>query len=408
MKYNLANWKKKFIIIWLGQVVSILTSSIIQMAIIWYLTDKTKSSTVLSFATFIGFLPQAIFGSFAGVFIDRYNRKNIMIISDGVIALLTFSLVIVGFLGEIPIWFIMVILFGRSIGSAFHNPSLQAITPLIVPKDNLTRYAGYSQCFESMSYLISPAIAALLYSLWDLHIIILLDVIGAAFAIFMLLFVKVPNTNRHSKSFKKTKGYFYELKEGIRVLRTEKGMLTLVLISGLYAMIYFPIGTFYPLITMTHFKGTFIESSIVEIIFALGSLIGAFLLGLIAQKIRKVRSIGKSMGIYGIGLLIIGILPSTGFKIFVLLSLIMGASVPFYRGIQTSIFQMKFESEYLGRVLSLTSSLTMFAMPLGLVLSGLFAEVIGISRWFFISGIVTVIIAITIISIPSLKNCCEE
>lgn len=403
MKYNLEKWKKEFLIIWSGQAVSILTSSIIQMAIIWYLTDKTKSAAILSFATFIGFLPQAILGSFAGVFIDRYDRKSIMIISDGAIALLTFSLVVVGFLGEIPIWFIMVILFGRSVGSAFHNPSLQAITPLIVPKEKLTQYAGYSQSFESISYLISPAIAALLYSLWDLHIIVLIDVIGAAFAIFMLLFVKVPNTNK-SETQKENKSYFYEFKEGISVLKTEPGMWALLLISGLYAMIYFPIGTLYPLITMTHFKGTFVDSSIVEIIFSLGSLIGAFLLGLIGNKIKKIRAISKSIGIYGIGLIIAGILPSNGFKVFVILSLIMGASVPFYSGVQTSIFQMKFKSEYLGRVLSLSSSLTMFAMPLGLILSGLFVDIIGISNWFFISGIATVIISFFSMMIPSLKK----
>ncbi|MCC0648697.1 MFS transporter [Clostridioides sp. ZZV15-6598] len=403
MKYNLEKWKKEFLIIWSGQAVSILTSSIIQMAIIWYLTDKTKSAAILSFATFIGFLPQAILGSFAGVFIDRYDRKSIMIISDGAIALLTFSLVVVGFLGEIPIWFIMVILFGRSVGSAFHNPSLLAITPLIVPKEKLTQYAGYSQSFESISYLISPAIAALLYSLWDLHIIVLIDVIGAAFAIFMLLFVKVPNTNK-SETQKENKSYFYEFKEGISVLKTEPGMWALLLISGLYAMIYFPIGTLYPLITMTHFKGTFVDSSIVEIIFSLGSLIGAFLLGLIGNKIKRIRAISKSIGIYGIGLIIAGILPSNGFKVFVILSLIMGASVPFYSGVQTSIFQMKFKSEYLGRVLSLSSSLTMFAMPLGLILSGLFVDIIGISNWFFISGIATVIISFFSMMMPSLKK----
>lgn len=405
MKYGLEKWKKEFLIIWVGQAISILTSAIIQMAIIWYLTDKTKSAAVLSFATFVGFLPQAILGSFAGVFIDRYNRKTIMIISDGAIALLTFSLVIVGFLGEIPIWFIMFILFGRSVGSAFHNPSLQAVAPLIVPKDKLTQYAGYSQGFESISYLISPAIAALIYSLWDLHIIVLLDVMGAIFAIFMLLFVKIPNTNEH-KLLNGNKSYLSEFKEGISVLRTEKGMLTLVLISGLYAMIYFPIGTLYPLITMTHFKGTFVDSSIVEVVFSFGSLIGSFLLGLVGNKIRKTRAISKSIGIYGVGLIVIGLLPSSGFKIFAFLYLIMGASVPFYRGVQTSIFQMKFEAEYLGRVLSLTSSLTMLAMPFGLVLSGSLAGVIGISNWFLASGIVTIVIAGVSILMPSLKNCC--
>lgn len=406
MGHKLEKWKKEFLILWSGQAVSILTSAIIQMAIIWYLIDKTGSAAVLTFATLIGYLPQAIIGTFAGVFIDRYNRKKIMIISDASIAILTFSLVIVGSFGDIPVWFIMLVLFGRSIGSAFHNPSLHAITPLIVPKDNLTKYAGYSQGFTSMSYLISPAIAALLYSMWDLHIIVFLDIIGAAFAIVMLLFIKIPDI-RKSESEQKT-GYFSEFKEGVNVLRKKHGMMTLVVVDAIYAIIYFPMGNLYPLITMTYFKGNFFDSSVVEIVFSLGSFLGSFLLGVIGSKINKSKSLGRSIVVYGIGLLIIGMLPSSGFKIFAVISGIMGASVPFFTGVKTSIFQMKFESEYLGRVLSLTSSLTMFAMPIGLVLAGAFAEVIGVERWFFISGVATMFIALFTMFAPSLRNCADE
>lgn len=403
MNRNLEKWRKEFLILWTGQAASILTSSIIQMAIIWYLTDKTKSATVLSFATLLAFLPQALIGSFAGVFIDRYNRKLIMILADSFIALLTLGLVIVGFIGEIPVWFIMIVLFGRSMGSAFHNPSLQAIIPLLVPKDKLTQYAGYSQSFESISRLISPALAAALYSIWELHIIALLDIVGAILAILMLSFVKVKDVKENTSPSKN--GYLKELKDGFLVMKQEKGMLTLVLISGLYAMIYSTIGNLYPLITMTYFGGTFVESSVVEVLFALGSLLGAFLLGIIGSKINKIKSIGRSIGVYGVGLLIIGLLPSSGFKVFAIISAIMGASVPFFNGIKISIFQAKFKPEYLGRVLSLATSLTMLSMPVGLILSGTFAERIGITRWFFAGGVGAVIIFILTLTLPSLKHC---
>lgn len=138
-------WKRQFAVIWTGQAISIFTSSIIQMAIIWYLTDKTKSATILSLATLAGFLPQAVLGPFIGVLIDRYDRKKIMILADLSIAFVTFILVIVGWFGALPIWIIMTVLFWRSIGTAFHAPSLQAITPMIVPKEYLTNCAGYTQ-----------------------------------------------------------------------------------------------------------------------------------------------------------------------------------------------------------------------------------------------------------------------
>ena len=136
------SWKKNFAIIWSGQAVSLFTSAVIQMAIIWYLTDRTRSASVLTLATLVGFLPQAVLGPFIGVLIDRYDRKRIMIYSDLSIAFMTLVLAISGFGRELPIWLIMTVLCFRSIATAFHSPSLQAVTPMIVPKESLVSCAG--------------------------------------------------------------------------------------------------------------------------------------------------------------------------------------------------------------------------------------------------------------------------
>ena len=97
------NWKKQFAILWCGQATSLFTSSVLQMAIIWYLTEKTGSAAVLSFATLVGFLPQAILGTFIGALIDRYDRKTIMLLADGSVALLGVLLALSGMWGEITI-----------------------------------------------------------------------------------------------------------------------------------------------------------------------------------------------------------------------------------------------------------------------------------------------------------------
>ncbi len=165
---------------------------IVQMAIIWYITGKTKSAAVLSFATLAGFLPQAVLGMFIGVLIDQHDRKKIMICSDLVMSSACVALAVSGIWGDIPIWLIFIVLFIRSIGNAFYAPSLQAIMPSILPKDQLTKYAGYSQSFESASMIASPAIAAVLYSMFPLKAILMLDVLGAFFAVGTLVAVDIP------------------------------------------------------------------------------------------------------------------------------------------------------------------------------------------------------------------------
>lgn len=376
------------------------------MAMIWYLTDKTKSAAILSLGTLVGFLPQAVLGVFIGVFIDRYDRKMIMIAADLFIAAATLMLVIVGFYQEIPIWMIMFVLFARSIGTAFHAPSLQAVTPLIVPAESLTKCAGYSQTFESVSLLLSPAVAAFLYGIWELNIILILDVLGALFAIVTIAILNLPKLEKSRQA--ESPNILTEAKQGFGALTQEPAMLWLMIIGALYAIIYFPIGTLYPLISMTYFGGTVADSSLVEIVFSMGTLIGSVALGKWGDRINKVAAIILSIAIMGIGLVITGLLPSGGFRIFVVLAGMMGITIPFYYGVQTALYQIKIKPDYLGRVLSLSSSLSMVAMPLGLGLAGVFAQRLGIENWFLISGVLTVILAFICLMIPSLRHASQN
>lgn len=399
------SWKRKFAILWTGQTISIFTSSIIQMAIIWYLTDQTKSAAILSLATLAGFLPQAVLGPFIGVLIDRYDRKWIMILADLAIAFVTLVLVVVGFVEALPIWLIMIVLFLRSIGTAFHSPSLLAVTPMIVPKEYLTNCAGYTQGMESLSLLLSPAVAAILYSTLSMSMILLTDIIGAAIAMMAIVAIRIPKANR--TDHEKVPNLLREAKEGLMILHQEKGLMSLMIINSFYAIIYFPIGTLYPLICMSYFGGTFKDSSIVEIVFSAGTLVGSVVLGKWGKKINKIYAIILSIAVMGVGLLITGILRPDQFVVFVVLAGIMGTTIPFYYGVLTAIFQLKIKEEYLGRVFSLSTSLGMVAMPLGLILSGSFVEIIGVEKWFFLSGLVTVTIAVICYMLPSLRHCCS-
>ena len=86
------HWKQKFVTLWVGQALSILTSMVSQYALIWYLTDQTGSSAVLSAATIAALLPQGILSLFTGAFADRFDRRFLMAAADGAIGLLSLAL----------------------------------------------------------------------------------------------------------------------------------------------------------------------------------------------------------------------------------------------------------------------------------------------------------------------------
>lgn len=386
-----SKWKQDFFTIWTGQAISLISSAILQMAIIFYLTEKTGSAMVLSIASLVGFLPYAVFGPAIGVLVDRYDRKKIMIVADLIIAGAGAILAIIALYMELLVWMVMVVLFIRSIGAAFHSPALSAVTPLLVPGEQLTKCAGYSQSLQSISYIISPAAAAFLYSVWELNAIIAMDVLGAVIACITVALVHIPKLNIEEQSQKSH--FMKELKEGFDVLKENKGLFALLLIGTLYMFVYMPINALYPLMTMEYFSGTPMHVSITEIAYASGMLTGGLLLGLLGNFKKRIILITASIFMMGVSLTISGLIPSSGFIIFVVCCVVMGLSVPFYSGVQTALYQEKIKPEYLGRVFSLTGSIISLAMPLGLILSGLFADRVGVNYWFLISGVLIIIIA---------------
>ncbi len=384
-KWNVTFWK-----IYSGQAVSIITSSIVQFAIIWYITYKTGSAFWLSMASLCGFLPQGILGLFIGSYIDKRNRKKIMIVSDGLIAAVSLIMCIIAFITDLPMWVILICLALRSIGSAFHNPSLQATIPLIVPQEKLLKYSGYSQAIQSISLILSPAIAALLYDKFSLGSIILLDVIGAVFAVFTLVISVIPK--QKTETTEKV-DFVKDSKLGFKAIINNKLVSFVFLISAIFMLLYMPINALFPLMTTSHFNGSTMDVGIVEILFAIGMLIGSLLLSSSKMFQNKKTNIFISLFLMGLAITISGLLPNNMFYIFAILCTVMGFTGPIVNGTISTIFSEQIDPEILGRVFSNYLSLSVIVMPIGLFLSGIFADIIGINIWFLITGLLLMMLA---------------
>lgn len=380
----LKNINKNFIKIYVGQGISQLTSSILQMAIVWHLISRTNSASIIALSGIVGFLPQGILGIFIGPFIDRYNRKKVMIISDLVIATASLSLTIVGIFGEISTWIIMIVLFVRSIGTAFHTPSLNALIPSIIPKGELDKYSGYGQTLQSISLLLSPILASLFFSLWKIEQIVFLDVIGALIGVCTLLIADVPKNKINN--IEKSK-FLNELKEGLEVLKKER-LLGFMFLGAIFSLIYIPIFVLYPMITLSYFEKNTWDAGLVEVVFGIGMLLGSITLGKFGAGKNKILSVGYSCIIIGVILIFSGTLNRNMFIYFVILSAILGLVTPFYQGIQIVVFQEKISNEYLGRAMSLINGLMAIATPIGIGISGVFSEKIGLENYFLYSGII--------------------
>lgn len=403
---KLETWKKQFYIIWGGQAVSLITSAILQMAIIFYITERTESAMVLSLASIAGFLPYALLGPVIGVYVDRIERKIVMIGTDLLIAAAGLVLAIAGVDNELSIPLILVILFVRSLATAFHTPAINALTPSIVPSDKLVNYSGITQSMQAFSYLFSPVLAAILYANIGISLIIMIDVVGAIIASIMILVAKLPKQEKQVSG--EQPSVIGEMKLGFNILKQNKGLLYMLLVGTLYMVVYMPINSLYPLMSFDYFGGGAYHASITEVSYAIGMLLGGMILAKIAGKYSNVKLMSGSIVLMGLSLVVSGLISPNLFFIFVICCLGMGLSVPFYSGIQTGLFQTKIEEQYLGRVFALSSSLMTIAMPIGLIFAGLFADIIGVNVWFSISGIIIVIIGLIFGLIPAIKQLDNE
>lgn len=400
------NWKRNFFTIWTGQAISKFSSSVLQFAMIWYLTDTTESAAVVSFAVFLAFFPQAILGPIAGVVIDRYNRKMIMILSDVAIALVGLGMAVAGHMGALSTGLILLVLFLRTVGTAFHSPCMQAVTPQIVPSDQLTRCAGYSQALTSVSDIFSPAAAAFLYQHWTLESIVMLDVFGAFCACATLAIARIPKLEKNTEN--KKIQFLAEAVEGFHVLRQNKGVFGLVMITGLYSIALMPVSALFPLMSMSYFGGTSTHASITEMVFSVGFMAGSLVLSAWGGTKNRVYTIFGSYMLMASSLLVAGFLPTNGYWFFVICSWLIGFSGPFYWGTCTPILQTHYEGIYLGRVLTLTGSIRYLAGPIGLGIESFLSSHFGPESWFLIAGVLVLIAALLLLLIPAVRKCDEK
>jgi DHA3 family macrolide efflux protein-like MFS transporter len=345
-------------------------------------------------STLVGFVPQGILGLLIGSYIDKRDRKKIMILADAFIGLVSLVMAVYALFYELPIWFILVCLGLRSVGSAFHDPSLQASMPLIVPEDKLLKYMGYNHAMQSISFIISPAIAALLFGRFHISSIILIDTIGAVIAVSTLFFSKIPNpkTTSHEKV-----SFYKESVEGFKIIINNKIVKYLFIISAFFIILFMPVGSLFPLMTISYFGKDTFHAGIVESLFSIGMLIGGLTLSHSNLLRNKKWNIIFSMFIIGFTTALSGILPKEFFVGFVALSTLMGLGGPIATSTISTIFAEQIDPAFLGRVYSNYSSLNIIVMPIGLFLSGIFADVIGIHTWFLISGILILLLAITML-----------
>ena len=396
------NWMKKFIPVWGAQIFSLLGSGLVQFALVWYITQQTGSAAMLATATLVALLPEVLLAPFAGAYVDRLNRRLVMIAADLFIAVTTLALVLLFATGRIQVWHIFVVMFLRSVGGIFHWPAMQASTALMVPEKHLSRFAGLNQAIHGGLNIIAPPLGALLMTLLQFYQVIAVDIITAIIAITPLLFIRIPQPARaDAASMLTPKMIMRDVRDGFIYLKQWKGMLYLALIAAFLNFLLTPAGTLMPLMVTQHFKGGVWHLSLLESVMGIGIVGGGLLLGVWGGfKNRVYTSLIGIAGI-GLGILVFGLAPQDWFWLGVAGFAIIGFMNPIANGPLQAIMQSKIAPEMQGRALSLINSLCVMMMPIALLIAAPIAELLGLRVWYWAGGLLVILVAFLTFFVPA-------
>jgi DHA3 family macrolide efflux protein-like MFS transporter len=390
-----------FLILWTGQALSLVGSTAVQFALIWWLTRETGSAAVLAMATLLGLLPTVALGPLIGVLVDRWDRKRVMLAADAMVALASLVLAYLYFAGAATTGIVLVLLFLRGLGGAFHSPAMLASTSLMISGEHLTRIQGLNQMLQGGLNIVAAPLGAFLVAVLPMSGVMLVDVATALFAIVPLVFIRVPRPAcAGGAALDLASSIWSEMMAGVHYLLERRGHMSLVVMAALINACLAPAFSLLPLLVAGELRGDALQLAWVSAAFGIGSIAGGILLGIWGGTRRRILTVLPGLAGLGVGVVAVGIAPA--YVPALAAMLLVGLVVPFVNGPIQAILQATIAAEYQGRVFTLIGSLAGVTAPLGLLVAAPVAEIAGVRTWFVTGGIVCLAMGIAGFLVPSL------
>ncbi|UCC19900.1 MAG: MFS transporter [Promethearchaeota archaeon] len=384
---------KSYVIFWIGQLFSVLGSSISHFAIIWWITDLTGSTMLLSLASFFYILPMTIVVALTGVIIDKWNRKTIIVVVDSLQAYVMLLVIIIfNFGGTNPI-LIVGIMSLLGIFQGFHIPTVSAIVPTMVPKEKLSRMNGINFFFRSFIQIIGPVIGAMLLSVIPIEIVLWIDPLTYIIAFIPLIITKIPKVQSKETVVKKN-SFLEDFKIGIKTLKSIPVVFMMLLISMFVNFLLVPINILMPYFIRYNHSG---DAS--NLAFIITFMNGGMLLGALVTSIKKEwkHALFIYFSLEFVLMMTGSIMAITPYQLYLMLgiiSAITGITVPILNTIYLTIMQLKVPADKMGRLSSLDWAISSAITPIAAILTGPLSEIVGVTNLFLSCSILGMIITL--------------
>jgi MFS transporter, DHA3 family, macrolide efflux protein len=416
-----------FIIIWIGQLVSVLASGMSGFALTIWMYEQTKSVTAMGLMQVFYIAPFLIMSPIAGVMVDRYNRKLMMMVSDLVAVIGTFGIFILYATGHLQFWHMYVanILYG--IGNTFQWPAYSATISTMIPKEQLGRVNGLMSLQEAGPGVIAPILAGALLPFVNLTGILFFDFATFFIAIAALLLVFIPQPQRTEEGQQGQGSLWKEATYGFKYIFARPSLLGLQLvffIGNLFSGIGFVVLA--PMILARTDQNSVMFGT-VQSMFAAGGILGGLIMSAWGGFKRRVHGVLFGHILMGVGTIFLGM--GQNLYWWIPAAIFIDMLIPWVNGSNQAIWQSKVAPDVQGRVFSARRLIAWFTNPVTPIIGGTLADFVlepamraqtGLSRLFgglfgtgpgagmgllmALSGIGIILVGISGYFIPAIRN----
>ncbi len=365
---------RTFLWVWAGQFVSMFGTAMTRFALIIWAYQQTGSATTLALLGTANYLPYLIISPFAGVLIDRWDRKKILFLSDLLAGLVTALLLVLFLTGRLEIWHLYLAEALTGAFDAFQGPSYYAAVSILVPKDQINRTNGLRQLARNASIVLAPLTAGALLAWLGIGTIMVIDLATFVFSAVILLLVTIPRPVASAEGTANRGHFKEELRSGFRFIFDRPGLRGLLLImfgiNTLASLTYFSI---LPALILARSGGQEWALGIVQSVLGVGGVIGAVLMTTWGGPKKRIHSVlaGGTISFF-LGDLLFGV--GQSLPVWVAAAFFSTLFIPFISGAQQAIWQIKVPHDMQGRVFSVRDTLQQVVMPLGYAGGGLMAD----------------------------------
>jgi MFS transporter, DHA3 family, macrolide efflux protein len=359
---------RTFLLIWFGQVVSLLGSSLTKFALSVWVFQLTNSVTEYGLISVFTIVPVIIISPVAGMIVDRWNQRYCMLLSDLLASMATVTIATLLAIGKLEIWHIYVASIVKSSCDALQSPAYTSAITKLVPDKYLSNASGLINLGKSITQLLSPILAGILITTIQIQGVIIVDIISFLIAVVTLAFAKVPVSKIRDKHIADNwrSAIFY----GWTYIKSKPSLFALLLLT---AAINFSIG--FVEVLVTPLVLSFASAATLGIVFSIGGsgmLLGSLVMSFGRASKHYMRNIFTFMLLCGVSIFTAGLKPEV--SLFTFAAFLFFFGIPILYGSIQVIFQKKVPPDLQGRVFSINSTVASSFLPLAFLIAGPLAD----------------------------------